>query len=109
MVRLCFHDYIIFELPHGIISLGCFLLTLKRNNVEFEEIAILSGVYDVSDAVKAKLDLVKTFVEKYEATGIKEEAVKALKKLKNYHTQKPKEDFARPIEKHHHPNPSDQK
>jgi len=104
ITRICFYDYLVFEVPHGLISLAAFLIALKRTEVEWQSMPALADFANLNDDVRAEVERVQLFVEKYEVFGIKEEAIKALKKLKNYHSQKPKDDFVKP-EKHHHPNP----
>ena len=104
IIKICFYDYLIFEVPHGLISLAAFLMALKRTETDWQSMPALADFANLSEEVKQQVERVSAFVEKYEAFGIKEEAIKALKKLKNYHSQKPKDDFVKP-EKHHHPNP----
>lgn len=103
-VRHCFYDYLIFEVPHGIISLAAFLYVLKTNNIDWTHNPALAEIYNLPDDVKEKIDKVAQAVEHYESVTIsKEEAKEAIVKLKAYSgAHKPKDDFVKPPEKHVH-------
>ena len=104
VVRHCFYDYVIFEVPHGIISLAAFLYVLKKNNIDWSNNPQLTELNNLPDIVKERIDKVAQVVEHYENTSIsKEEATRALKKLKAFSAPpKPKDDFVKPPEKHLH-------
>jgi hypothetical protein len=104
VVRHCFYDYVIFEVPHGIISIATFLYVLKKHNIEWTNNSQLADLNKLPDDMKEKIDKVAQVVEHYESTSIsKEEAMRALKKFKAYSIPvKPRDDFVKPPEKHIH-------
>ncbi len=108
LVRLSFYDHLIFEVPHGIISLGCFLFACEKAKISWPTDERLKSLIDVPDNVKAQIDKVFGHLKKYDGNPPSRQLAEgALKKLRSlsmsgssHVVQKQKEEFQKPLEKH---------